>query len=226
MGALLMGGCAGLMRPSEEQLEAERRTLEAQAAAESHAAFREVEGWKRKVYRNDELLQDESAGKLHLQVSLREQRGFVMRGDLVAVEFPIATGKRGYSTPTGRYTVIDKKLQHSSNLYGSVYDGEGNKLATENRSAVPEGGRFVGASMPYWMRLTNTGIGFHVGNVPGHPASHGCLRMTREAAPVVYGNTPVGTPVFIGQDAPVPMVVALGEKEPEAVAVAEGGSAM
>ena len=51
--------------------------------------------------------------------------------------------------------------------------------------------------MPYWMRLTNTGIGMHVGYVPTYAASHGCIRLPDKIAPLIYSKTKVGTPVTI-----------------------------
>ena len=66
--------------------------------------------------------------------------------------------------------------------------------------------------MPYWQRITGYGIGMHVGNIPtpGQPASHGCIRMPKEFAPLLYEVTKVGTPVTIEygkSDAPVPAPV-------------------
>ena len=60
---------------------------------------------------------------------------------------------------------------------------------------VPEGGHFEGATMPYWMRLTDSGVGLHVGYVPGRPASHGCIRLKRDSATEIFELVKVGTPV-------------------------------
>ncbi len=56
---------------------------------------------------------------------------------------------------------------------------------------------YMPAPMPYWMRLTNYGIGMHVGNIPqpGEPASHGCIRMPEEFVPTLFNKVEVGTPV-------------------------------
>ena len=56
--------------------------------------------------------------------------------------------------------------------------------------------------MPYWMRLTDTGVGMHVGYVPGRPASHGCIRLKLDSATEIFGLVKVGTPVVIAEDAP------------------------
>jgi len=172
-----------------------------------HQAFREQSGWKKKTYENETVLAMVTPENARMQVSLADQRGILMVDDLIAVDFPIASGKRSHPTPTGSYTILDKKKKYNSNLYGRVYDAEGNVVnsdADSRSSSVPEGGRFVGASMPYWMRLTNTGVGLHVGYVPGgRPASHGCIRMPRKVAPKIYERVKLGTPVMVVEQGPV-----------------------
>lgn len=184
----------------------------------AHQEFRTQDGWKKKIYRNETALAeltDENAG---IQISLKDQRAMLMAGDLVAIEFPIASGKRSHPTPTGTYTVMDKQRTYRSNLYGKVYDAEGSVVVSDADSrsdAVPEGGRFVGASMPYWMRLTNTGVGLHVGYVPGgRPASHGCVRMPRKVAPEIFKLVKLDTPVIIAKEAPISWEAAGNHDEP------------
>jgi len=173
----------------------------------AHQEFRAQDGWKKKVYRNETALAELTEENTGMQISLKDQRAMLMAGDLIAIEFPIASGKRSHPTPTGSYTVLDKKRTYRSNLYGKIYDAEGAVTVSDADSrsnAVPEGGRFVGASMPYWMRLTNTGIGLHVGYVPGgRPASHGCVRMPRKVAPEIFKSVKLGAPVVIATEAPV-----------------------
>ena len=55
------------------------------------------------------------------------------------------------------------------------------------------------ASMPYFMRLTDSGIGMHVGPVFQTPQSHGCIRMTRSSCVPLFKTVKVGTPVTIVQ---------------------------
>jgi len=62
---------------------------------------------------------------------------------------------------------------------------------------APERLNWKGAPMPFWQRLTWSGVGMHVGDVPGGPASHGCIRFPREVMPLVYRVTRRGTPVTI-----------------------------
>ncbi|MCS7008618.1 MAG: L,D-transpeptidase family protein, partial [Chthoniobacterales bacterium] len=115
---------------------------------------------------------------------------------------PVATGRRSFPTPTGNFTIIEKKKTYSSNLYGKILDAEGkviNPDADLRTAIIPEGGQFVGSPMPFWMRLTNDGVGLHVGHIPGRPASHGCIRIPRTAAQKIFSIAPIGTPVQITQ---------------------------
>jgi len=55
--------------------------------------------------------------------------------------------------------------------------------------------------MPYWMRLSSTGIDLHVGNIPnpGSPASNDCVRMPTHMARTLFQNAPTGTNDVIAQ---------------------------
>lgn len=151
-----------------------------------------------KVWKNEQLLSLTTAENSRLVVSLGKQRAFLMNGDEVAIDYPISSGKSGFSTPAGEYTITEKTIDKKSNAYGKVYDAEGNRIyGKETPDAVPEGGRFAGAPMPYWMRLTNDGVGHHIGNVRRYPASHGCIRGPRAILPTVYRKVKLGTPVSV-----------------------------
>nr|NIP92955.1 L,D-transpeptidase family protein [Akkermansiaceae bacterium] len=106
-----------------------------------------------------------------------------------------------FPTPPGSYKIVEKvRAEKRSNLYGTIYDAEGEVHISDadiTKDEVPEGGTFKGASMPYWMRLSWSGIGMHQGRVPRHPASHGCVRIPSKVASTVYSKTGVGTPVSI-----------------------------
>jgi hypothetical protein len=51
--------------------------------------------------------------------------------------------------------------------------------------------------MPHMQRLTWTGIAMHAGNLPGYPASHGCVRLPSDFAAKLYSVTSNGTSVII-----------------------------
>ena len=123
----------------------------------------------------------------------------------IAMDFPVATGRRSHPTPAGNFTIRGKEKNYSSNLYGKIYDAQNALVVADadvRTDRVPEGGRFQGAIMPYWMRLTDTGVGLHVGYVPGRPASHGCIRLKRDAATQIFDVVKIGTPVVIAERAP------------------------
>ena len=62
--------------------------------------------------------------------------------------------------------------------------------------------------MPFMQRLTWTGIAMHAGNLPGYPASHGCVRLPFAFAKQLFGITKLGLTVVITNDPVVPEVVA------------------
>jgi hypothetical protein len=138
----------------------------------------------------------------HIEVDVDEQKAVFYDGPHQIGWAMVASGIRSYPTPTGRFAVTEKIVEKRSNLYGKIYNSKG-KLVRRNAEMgvhpIPAGGRFEGAKMPYFMRLTNDGIGMHAGPIPkpGRPASHGCIRMPYEMAPVLYQHVSIGTPVSI-----------------------------
>lgn len=154
---------------------------------------------------NEEVLQRTHPGNARIEISLGEQKARLYRaeggGRELAIETRISTGREGSHTPVGRYAVLEKLRQKNSSLYGSWVDGEtGALIQGDGDSRRPPGaGRaeFQGASMPYWLRITRDGVGMHVGYVPNHPASHGCIRVPNRIQPLIYERVAVGTPVEI-----------------------------
>lgn len=155
-----------------------------------------------KTWKNKALLASTSSSETRIVIDLSEQRGTLYKGDTPVMNYAVSTGKRKYRTPTGSYKVIEKIRKKRSNLYGKIYNASGGIAvgrADSRRNKVPAGGKFVGASMPYWMRLTSTGIGMHQGRVPRHAASHGCIRTHSSAVQTVFNKVKIGTPVKIVQ---------------------------
>jgi hypothetical protein len=204
----LSAGCAIVQdiqnRQAKVREERERAELRKQALVE-HAVYRSVAGWRKQTYRKKELLSQATAENVTLEISLGEQRGFLLVRTAIAMDFPVATGKKSHPTPAGSFSIRAKEKNYSSNLYGKIYDALNVVVvgdADVRTDLMPEGGHFEGATMPYWMRLTDTGVGMHVGYVPGRPASHGCIRLKRDSATEIFGFVRVGTPVVIAQSAP------------------------
>lgn len=143
---------------------------------------------------------DGVSGSPSMVVSLSEQTAsFYKGGKLVGVS-AISTGREGFGTPVGRYTVIGKSKDHVSNLYGDYVDAAGNVVVRGVGVKIdpkPPGTYFKGAPMPYFMRLTNSGVGLHQGFLPGVPDSRGCIRLPEKMAKIFWDNTPLGTPVQV-----------------------------
>ena len=97
-------------------------------------------------------------------------------GEIVATS-KVSTGKAGHETPSGIFSILEKRKYHESNIY----------------SAAP---------MPFMQRLTWSGIALHEGKVPNYPASHGCVRLPSKFAQSLFGETRYGVHVII-TDRPV-----------------------
>lgn len=137
----------------------------------------------------------------HVTVSLSKQRAYLMLGDEIVIDSPISSGKRSRMTPGGSYHVLEKDKDHRSNIYGNFVDSSGRIVrrgVSSRIDSAPSGTHYVGAPMTWFMRLTDGGVGMHVGFLPGYPASHGCIRMPSAAAEMFYARVKVGTPVVVG----------------------------
>ena len=150
---------------------------------------------------NQSLIKEATPDNVHVVVSLPKQRAFLMIGDQIVIDSPISSGKRGHSSPTGHFSVLEKDPNHRSNIYGDFVDGSGRTVragVSAKIDAAPSGTHYVGASMKWFMRLTAEGVGMHIGILPGYPASHGCIRMPPDGAKLFYDHVKVGTPADVG----------------------------
>jgi lipoprotein-anchoring transpeptidase ErfK/SrfK len=64
--------------------------------------------------------------------------------------------------------------------------------------------------MPYMQRLTTYGIALHAGQLPGYPASHGCIRLPWGFARKLYNLTERGTVVTVTNKRPSVASAAIG----------------
>ncbi|MFV0337450.1 MAG: L,D-transpeptidase [Chthoniobacterales bacterium] len=203
---LCLIGCTSFSEMREES--EQKRALEKLAAENSakYEEFLKTANLRNDTYRNDAVLARAGDNNQRIEVGLKRQRGIFFVDDMVAIDFPIARGLKAFPTPKCEYTILSKKEKYASNLYGTIYDAAGTAIvkdADARVDAVPEGGKYVGAKMPYWMRLTNSGIGFHIGYVPGgRGASHGCIRLRPQTAKTLFHTTYIGTPVTISDKEP------------------------
>jgi hypothetical protein len=107
-------------------------------------------------------------------VSLQDQRVTIYDKDGAILHAPVSSGQTGYETPVGIYSVLQKEAEHYSNRYDD-------------------------ASMPFMQRITWTGVALHAGALPGHPASHGCIRLPYEFAERLFPLTKVGMRVIVSR---------------------------
>jgi lipoprotein-anchoring transpeptidase ErfK/SrfK len=132
-------------------------------------------------------------------VKLRQQKAFLLRGGEEVAEAHISTGREGYATPTGRFSVIRKDRDHRSSLYGDYVDSDGSMVKANvdvRKSRRPPGAHFQGAPMPFYVEF-RPGYGLHAGHLPGYPASHGCVRLSYWKARQFYHAARIGTPVLV-----------------------------
>ena len=120
------------------------------------------------------------AGPVVVIVSLPDQVMYVYRNGVRIGRSTVSTGTEGHRTPTGVFTVLQKKVDHESSIY-------------------------KGAKMPNMQRLTWTGIAMHAGQLPGYPASHGCVRLPEDFAAKLYTITKLGTTVVIADNKSSPI---------------------
>jgi lipoprotein-anchoring transpeptidase ErfK/SrfK len=150
---------------------------------------------------NQSLLKQATPDNTRIVVSIPKQRAYLMIGDRVVADGPVSSGRRGHESPQGHLRVLEKDPDHRSNLYGDFVDSSGRvvRAGVSTRSdAAPSGTHFVGAPMTWFLRLTEEGVGMHVGILPGYPASHGCIRQSSDGARLFYQYAKVGTPVDVG----------------------------
>jgi hypothetical protein len=122
---------------------------------------------------------DMPTGPLQIVISINQQKLHLYSDGTHVTEAPIATGVPGHPTPMGVFSVIDKERYHESNIYS-------------------------GAPMPYMQRITWSGVALHQGQNLGHPASHGCIRMSQEFASRMWILPSLGTRVIIARPELIP----------------------
>jgi hypothetical protein len=121
-------------------------------------------------------------GFVAVVVNLSDQMAYVYRNGVRIGVTTVSTGKDGFGTPTGVFTILQKDVDHHSSLYND-------------------------ASMPYTERLTWSGVALHAGGLPGYPSSHGCVHLPLAFAKLLFGITHLGTTVIIADNHTAPQDV-------------------
>jgi lipoprotein-anchoring transpeptidase ErfK/SrfK len=150
---------------------------------------------------NESLLKQATPDNTRIVVSIPKQRAYLMIGEKIVADGPISSGRRGHESPTGHKHVLEKDPNHHSSLYGDFVDSSGRTVrggVSARSDSAPSGTHFAGAPMKWFLRLTEDGVGMHVGILPGYPASHGCIRQSVDGAKLFYDHVKVGTPVDVG----------------------------
>jgi lipoprotein-anchoring transpeptidase ErfK/SrfK len=114
-----------------------------------------------------------SAGPERVVISLSDQLAYVYRGDTLMAVTTISSGRDDKPTPTGIFSVFDKKPFYRSKKYDN-------------------------AAMPFAQFFDPAGIALHAGYVGPNPNSHGCVHLPAAFAKKLYSVTDVGTPIYIG----------------------------
>ena len=152
-----------------------------QAYAQAHTKGRQVAPLSPNLKPGDYTWHPELSpvGPVVILVSLPDQLLYVYRNGVRIGRSTVSTGKPGKRTPTGVFTVLQKKVSHTSSIY-------------------------KGAQMPHMQRLTWSGIAMHAGHLPGYPASAGCVRLPIDFAAKLFSVTGIGTTVIIADNKSAP----------------------
>jgi hypothetical protein len=117
---------------------------------------------------------------LFVIVSIADQRVSIYNRRGLVARSAISTGTADHPTPKGIFTIIGRERYHVSNIYSD-------------------------APMPFMQRITWSGVAMHLGVVPGHPASHGCIRLPASFAARLWGLTRIGERVVIAPHEAAPV---------------------
>lgn len=153
-------------------------TFEAKMAASDAASQARIDmydAFGSKALRPGQFLWRDVAGNgpERVVISLSDQRAYLYRGGTLVAVSTISSGRDSKPTPTGIFSVLDKKPFYRSKKYDN-------------------------APMPWMQRIDQYGIALHAGYNPGVPASHGCVRLPAGFAKKLYSVTGLGTPIYIG----------------------------
>lgn len=152
-------------------------------ALTSSSAIVSAEAASRRSRNLDDVSQDTLTGQPMLAiVSVKDQRVSIYDAAGGVMRAPVSSGRTGYETPVGVYSVLQKEEEHYSNVYDD-------------------------ASMHFMQRITWSGVALHAGALPGYPASHGCVRMPDGFAQRLFPLTKIGMRVIVAYDDVAPVEI-------------------
>jgi lipoprotein-anchoring transpeptidase ErfK/SrfK len=172
--AILAAGTLGVSWQAEAAIYYWQDSAPIVTQAVPKAPARRTKGQRHGDKKSGAIVEKESKpqGPLIISISIVQQKLRLYDANGLFAESPVSTGMPGHPTPMGVFSVIQKQKFHRSNIYS-------------------------GAPMPFMQRITWSGVAMHAGVLPGHPASHGCIRMPAAFAVKMYGWTKMGARVII-----------------------------
>jgi hypothetical protein len=150
----------------------ERQSRDSSSPSQSQAAY--LGRTSRQEYERLSLLPEAESRELRFYLN-RQMFDYFEDGELL-VSGPISSGKAGHATPTGTFSVLAKEKDKESSLYT-------NEAGTQ-------------AWMPYSIQFHGNYF-IHEGWLPGHPASHGCIRLGHLQAKLLFERMKIADPVTV-----------------------------
>lgn len=167
----------GLKKKKEKQ-RMQQIAYQQQVIAQRQAAIQQSQqrrGWQdahQNHYVNQDLLNAFKGAEKKIVVDIADQRAYLIVNNTVAIDTAISTARAGKHTPRGTFKITERvETGKTSTIYG--------------------------CSMPYWQRLDQSAVGLHIGDLPGYPASAGCIRLPESIAPILFANTSSGVTVDV-----------------------------
>ena len=117
------------------------------------------------------MLSDSGEGAISVKVNIATQMAYIYRSKTIIAITSVSTGKEGHDTPIGNFKIHGKVANYMSKAYK--------------------------APMPYTQWITNDGIALHAGTIPYGAASHGCIRLPKDFAPILFSLTNNGDSVTV-----------------------------
>lgn len=152
------------------------------------------------VYQNAAAYSMADPGNTRIRIDLSDQRAQLLVGaeEKVAIDTPVSTGRDSKPTPPGVYPVTEKIVNKRSTIFGTTYYRGRRVHGGDRRQYRGRRDQYVGAPLPYWMRMTSCGIGMHGSSgVHRHPASSGCVRTPQSIIPQIFAKVKKGTSIEV-----------------------------
>ncbi len=160
------------------------------------------------IFEDKKLLSQANGRNTKVKIDISEQRIRLYVNGKVALCSPCTTGSkckvepntrtvRDMRTPQGTFRIQEKIADKRSSIFGKFYRN-GRLVYKGDRRKFKGNGKYEGASLQNWMRLTSSGIGMHASKfIKRSPGSNGCIRLPYKVSKVIFSKVSTGTPVTI-----------------------------